>query len=192
MKDYLSIGFKLVSLIITVLEQTRLLKRKDPIRIEAERANEIEEIMRVMLGQLGADRIFVVQFHNGGHFYTGASMQKYSLVYESLVPGIQSLRSGYQNLQVTELRSIIRDCIDLGYSFCSPASAYRDNSVVSKMNAIGVQAFVTVPVYNLRGYFIGLVCVDYIKAPHVITVPEKEIVRNFAGQLSGYLTPAIR
>ena len=48
-----------------------------------------------------ADRVWVTQFHNGGHFYpTGKSMAKFSVIYESVNIGVGSIQAGFQNIPV--------------------------------------------------------------------------------------------
>jgi hypothetical protein len=48
-----------------------------------------------------ADRVWITQFHNGGHFYpTGKSIAKLSMVYEVVSPGTVSVQTGYQNIPV--------------------------------------------------------------------------------------------
>jgi hypothetical protein len=47
------------------------------------------------------DRVWVTQFHNGGHFYpTGKSMAKFSVIYESVNPGVTSIQTNFQNIPV--------------------------------------------------------------------------------------------
>jgi len=47
------------------------------------------------------DRVWVTQFHNGGHFYpTGKSMAKFSIIYESVNPGVSSIQTSFQNIPV--------------------------------------------------------------------------------------------
>jgi len=47
------------------------------------------------------DRVWVTQFHNGGHFYpTGKSMAKFSVIYESVNPGVSSIQTNFQNIPV--------------------------------------------------------------------------------------------
>jgi hypothetical protein len=48
-----------------------------------------------------SDRVWVTQFHNGGNFYpTGKSMAKFSIMYEVVGPGIQSVQSNFNNIPV--------------------------------------------------------------------------------------------
>ena len=45
--------------------------------------------------EFGADRVWVTQFHNGGNFYpTGKSMAKFSVIYETVNPGVSSIQIG--------------------------------------------------------------------------------------------------
>ena len=46
-----------------------------------------------------ADRVWIAQFHNGGHFYpTGKSIAKFSIVYESVDVNVPSTQSNFQNI----------------------------------------------------------------------------------------------
>lgn len=52
--------------------------------------------------EFNADRVWVTQFHNGGHFYpTGKSIAKFSIVYETVNIGANSMQSSFQNIPVS-------------------------------------------------------------------------------------------
>lgn len=52
--------------------------------------------------EFNADRIWITQFHNGGHFYpTGKSIAKFSMVYEVVNANAISVQSSYQNIPVS-------------------------------------------------------------------------------------------
>ena len=49
-----------------------------------------------------ADRVWLAQFHNGGHFYpTGKSIAKFSMVYEIVESTTKSIQSNFQNIPVS-------------------------------------------------------------------------------------------
>jgi hypothetical protein len=51
--------------------------------------------------EFDADRVWISQFHNGGHFYpTGKSMAKFSVIYETVHVGVSSIQSNFQNIPV--------------------------------------------------------------------------------------------
>ena len=52
--------------------------------------------------EFNADRVWITQFHNGGHFYpTGKSIAKFSMVYEVVNQGVSSIQSNFQNIPVS-------------------------------------------------------------------------------------------
>ena len=52
--------------------------------------------------EFGADRVWITQFHNGGHFYpTGKSIAKFSMVYEVVSLGTSSIQNSFQNIPVS-------------------------------------------------------------------------------------------
>ena len=67
---------------------------------------EVSERVMHKLDQIkedfNADRVWVTQFHNGGHFYpTGKSIAKFSVVYETVNIGVGSIQSNFQNIPVS-------------------------------------------------------------------------------------------
>jgi len=59
--------------------------------------NKIEEIRE----GVKADRVWISQFHNGGHFYpTGKSIAKFSIMYETVEVGVSSIQQNLQNIPV--------------------------------------------------------------------------------------------
>ncbi len=60
--------------------------------------HQLEDIMQ----ELNCDRVWIAQFHNGGHFYpTGKSIQKFSMFYEKYNPVLPPLQTTFQNIPVS-------------------------------------------------------------------------------------------
>jgi hypothetical protein len=60
--------------------------------------NQLDHLM----DELGCDRIWIGQFHNGGHFYpTGKSIQKFSIFYEKLTPNTSTIQHVFQQIPVS-------------------------------------------------------------------------------------------
>jgi hypothetical protein len=58
-----------------------------PVREALETSNLIEDQLDIIMEELNCDRIWIAQFHNGGHFYpTGKSIQKFSFFHEKTSP----------------------------------------------------------------------------------------------------------
>ena len=76
-------------------------KQKDPIRESAEAGTLVVHKLQEMQDVFDFDRIWITQFHNGGHFYpTGKSIQKFSMVYELVNQHAESVRHNFQNIPI--------------------------------------------------------------------------------------------
>jgi len=70
---------------------------KETLRVAEMVTNKIEHIKE----EFKADRVWITQFHNGGNFYpTGKSMAKFSIMYETVHPGVASVQSNFHNIPV--------------------------------------------------------------------------------------------
>jgi hypothetical protein len=69
----------------------------DALRIGELVASKIDQIRE----EVKADRVWVSQFHNGGHFYpTGKSIAKFSVIYETVNTNTPSIQANFQNIPV--------------------------------------------------------------------------------------------
>jgi hypothetical protein len=70
---------------------------KETLRVAEMVTNKIEHIKE----EFKADRVWITQLHNGGNFYpTGKSMAKFSIMYETVHPGVASVQSNFHNIPV--------------------------------------------------------------------------------------------
>lgn len=82
---------------------------KDALRISELVNNKIE----VIRDELRADRVWIAQFHNGGHFYpTGKSMAKFSIIYEVVNGSVTSIQNNYQGIPVNLFSRSINQLLD--------------------------------------------------------------------------------
>ena len=62
----------------------------------------VDNQLDMMMDEIGCDRIWIGQFHNGGHFYpTGKSIQKFSIFYEKLTPSTSAIQHIFQQIPVS-------------------------------------------------------------------------------------------
>lgn len=78
-------------------------KKKQDLIIDALKVSEsVNHKLDDIREEYGADRVWITQFHNGGHFYpTGKSIAKFSMVYETVSQNVSSIQSSYQSIPVT-------------------------------------------------------------------------------------------
>jgi hypothetical protein len=81
---------------------------KETLRVSELITTKIEHIK----DEFDADRVWITQFHNGGNFYpTGKSMAKFSVMYETVHPGVNSIQSNFHNIPVNLFSKSINELL---------------------------------------------------------------------------------
>ncbi|WP_286984198.1 hypothetical protein, partial [Haliea sp.] len=89
------IGVLSVAIITSILgpiavawAKTKFSSKKDSLTKDIDASEQVQEQIEDLLDELNADRVWISMFHNGGHLYpTGKSLQKFSIMYETLGVG---------------------------------------------------------------------------------------------------------
>jgi len=101
------------------------------------------------------DRVGIFQFHNGGKFFQGKSMKKFSMTYESVAPGYEKIKRTQQNVLASEYPQWISTMLQKK-CFANLVSEIDPQSR-AELEALGIQQFVTVPIHCLKGALIGFI-----------------------------------
>ena len=82
---------------------------RDTLRVSELVNSKIEHIRE----EFNADRVWVTQFHNGGNFYpTGKSMAKFSIIYETVNAGVNSVQTNFHNIPVNLFSKSINELLN--------------------------------------------------------------------------------
>jgi len=88
-------------LVVKNIIERRKLKKPDMVLDALKLGKLVESKMEDIKDEFKADRVWITQFHNGGHFYpTGKSIAKFSVMYESVSTGVPSIQHNFQNIPV--------------------------------------------------------------------------------------------
>jgi hypothetical protein len=80
----------------------------ETLRVSELVTHKIEHIKE----EFNADRVWITQFHNGGNFYpTGKSMAKFSIMYETVHPGVPSVQGNFHNIPVNLFSKSINELL---------------------------------------------------------------------------------
>lgn len=72
---------------------------QDKVKESIEAYSIVEQELEELFADLGCDRVWLAQFHNGGNFYpSGKSMIRFSFIFESNSNEVPSIKHIYQNL----------------------------------------------------------------------------------------------
>ncbi len=82
---------------------------KETLKVSELVTSKIEHIK----DEFNADRVWITQFHNGGHFYpTGKSMAKFSVMYEAVGTNVSSIQLNFQNIPVNLFSKSINQLLE--------------------------------------------------------------------------------
>ena len=126
--------------------------------------NKIEYIRE----EVEADRVWITQFHNGGHFYpTGKSMAKFSVIYESVNTDVNSVQANFQNIPVNLFSKSLNK---LATEELIEIPNYQDKKIATyglkyAAEEYGGKSGYLFAIKNIEGRFIGVLGLDYTKKP---------------------------
>ena len=147
---------------------------------------EVQEYLNSFRKKWNLDRIGVFQFHNGGKFFHGVPMKKYSQTFESTSPGISRTKEYNQNVFVTEHPSLIKH-LNEKEMFCVDAEDPVLDYIREKVHKEGILQIISAPIRCLSGQLIGFIQVHTVKEK-IKECPElEEDLLALVSHLSGYI-----
>jgi len=124
--------------------------------------NKVEEIKE----HTKADRVWVMQFHNGGTFYpTGKSIQKFSMFYETVSQDTTSIQLSFQNIPVSLFSKSINhlleeDIVAIPDFKDKTINSYGLNHIAEENDCKSAYLFA---IKTIEGKFVGTLGVEYTK-----------------------------
>jgi len=137
-----------------------------------------------------ADRVWIMQFHNGGHFYpTGKSIAKFSFIYEVVSMGTNSIQMNFQNIPVNLFsRSINQllenDIIEIADFKDETISTYGLKYIAEDT---GCKSGYLFAIKTLDDKFIGVLGLDFTKNQTTLDMESVNHISNHAASIGGVL-----
>ena len=170
----------------------KLTKKKSDMVTEA---LEVGELVTTKLDQIKddyeADRVWLSQFHNGGHFNpTGKSIAKFSIFYETVTTNAPSLQLTLKNIPVALFSKSFNELLNTG-AIAIPD--FEDETISTfglKYFAAeyGTKSQYIFAIKNFEGKFIAILGVDYTKEKHRLKAKEIEELIHTSISLGGVLS----
>lgn len=117
--------------------------------------------LREMRRKYHTDRIFIIQFHNGGIFYTNSPMQKASVTYERASDGLERISDNLQNVFVSHYTWFIKQTL-AGELFYVDCEEVEDVATKALMRKFGTQSTAAVPIYDIQDHLISVLVLDWV------------------------------
>ena len=153
---------------------------------DADSMFEVQEYLNSFREKWDLDRIGVFQFHNGGKFFHGVPMKKYSQTFESTSPGISKTKEYNQNVFVSEHPSLIKHLSNQEF-FAVDAEDPVLDYIREKVNKEGVLQILSSPIKCLSGQLVGFVQIHTIKKKIKINKEIEKELTDLVNHLSGYI-----
>ena len=135
-----------------------------------------------------ADRVYVMEFHNGENYFSGKSQQKLSCTYEVVSEGISCEYASLQNIRISNIHSMVQYIAMEKPFICEDVEKYTDDiSFKSFLQEKGVQSLFAQPVKSLNGKILGVIIIEYVKEKRAWGVNAQDFMEKQSRVISGYL-----
>jgi hypothetical protein len=120
----------------------------------------VKDSLESLRVEWSADRASIIQFHNGGFFSNGESMQKFTVTYEEISPGVNTLSKVLKNIPLTNalwIGELINGCVI--------AKVEDLQDVISRtfFDEFGIKSIIGCPLkYNEK--VVGLVLLQWVNS----------------------------
>jgi hypothetical protein len=147
---------------------------------------EVQEFLDNFREKWDIDRIGIFQFHNGGKFFHGIPMKKYSQTFESVAHGVSKSKEHNQNVFVTEHPSLMKHLSEKEFFHVDAEDPVLDY-IRGRVTEEGILQIFSAPIRSLSGQLIGFIQLHTVKHKVEITDDIIEEIIELANNLSGYL-----
>jgi hypothetical protein len=181
----------------TVVEWAKLKLAKkepfsDPVKAELVKSCIIDREIETIMDTLGADRVWISQFHNGGKFlHSTKSIQKFSIFHEVNVSGVSPVAHTFRNIPASLYSRAFDELLKNGSIFIAD---FQDETIATYglkggAEAVGTRASYVFGLFNLgTNEFMGTLGIDWVKKPKQLKQDQLAYLSAEANRLSGYIS----
>jgi hypothetical protein len=142
----------------------RLVAKECPtIEAETKHNENVYTALNYTMGEMEADRAYVLEFHNGNSYFSGRGQQKFSCSYEIVQEGISAECHNSQDHRVSNYHNYVSELVEKERFDYTDVGNMDDHLFAGMLGLKGVKSIYNVPIKTLNGKIIGILGVDYIK-----------------------------
>ena len=181
-----------VSPVIVMLVKNKINKKgkvdivQEALQIGELVTHKIDEIK----DEVKADRVWITQFHNGGHFYpTGKSITKFSIIYETVGTSVSSVQQNFQNIPVNLFSNSLSRLV---HANTIEIADYKDETIATYglkyiAEETGCKSGYLFAIKTIDDKFIGVLGIDYTKKKVKLDSEEIKHIMIQVSSLGGVL-----
>ena len=168
---------------------TKPSKIQSPIKEAIDLNEKVDEQLDIIMDEFQCDRIWIAQFHNGGHFYpTGKSIQKFSLFYEKVSPKVESIQHTFQNIPVSLFPKALSKLYNDGEIAIYDYNEDETYGLELFDKEYDCKSFYLLEIDDLNGRFIGIMGISFIEEPYKFSKEDWIFIRHKLGAIDSLLT----
>lgn len=158
------------TLVVTTIKTKKQIEETIPKKLKKQASIDTEIIQRMenIKEILGADRVQIYDFHNGGHYANGRSALKTSCTYEVTRAGVKGYQMYLQSLPLSAIPRFSKSLLDKG-EMCVADIEDIKSSMPGAYNIKfeqGVKGFHDIVLENKFGEPIGFLGIQYVNSSH--------------------------
>jgi hypothetical protein len=190
--DIIVSGVSALASLVTIYAKYWYDKRKkqakDPVLDSVETDRAVIDKLHNVMSELEADRISIIEFHNGGKFYNGRSMQKFSMTYELCMPGVSHEQQSLQNILLSTYSDLIMTLvINNGKSSINDVNNMPEGPLKQMYVRTGTISVYAQAIKSLDNKITGVILVDYVKHAKTLNDGQLLVLERLADVIGGYL-----
>jgi hypothetical protein len=199
MINYLNILIPLFIAFITavigpaLVEWIKVKLKSKPTKTPIQEAVELNELvdnqLDTIMDELKCNRIWIAQFHNGGHFYpTGKSIQKFSFFYEKLTPNVTPTQHTFQNIPVSLFPKALGKLYKDGELSILSYTNNETYDLDTFSTEYDTKSFYAVGLHSLDNHLIGIMGISFTENKYEMTKENWIFLRQKVGVIGTLLT----
>lgn len=149
---------------------------------------EVINVLKSLLSDLGADRAYVFEFHNGDYFSSGMPMQKFTCTYEVVSDGVSAECHNPGEYRMSNYNDYIHSIIHSRDYIISDVSNMNEDALLkSLLTKKGVKSLYNIPIRTFSGKTVGFIGVDFVKTTIGLEEDKVNLLRSAAKMVTGYI-----
>lgn len=137
-------------------------KSKKQLMAQIQKDELIHFTLREIRRKYNSDRVYILQFHNGGTFYTKSPMQRGSVTYERNSDGLERITDRFQNILVSNYNWLLMETMANRLFYNNIDTQVEDLPTKSLLKAYGNYAHAMVPIYDNAEQLIATLSLSWV------------------------------
>jgi hypothetical protein len=157
---------------------------------EIEVDEAVNEQLIVLLNDLKCDRVWVTQFHNGGHYYSSdVSIKKFSVFYEHNTPGTSKIQQQFQNVPLSFFSRSMKQLYDNNEIVVNDMKDEAEQTYGLRDASLntGCQSLIMLALKTPNGRFHGCLGIENVKEQKGFAEDDLEKAREASQFIAGTL-----